>query len=83
MHYESNAGHAGGNLSALDILLCLHHAVIKKDDLFVRYNHIKRWRSNVKSYGQSTFSRCATAEPYDKNLRNERPQTGHSTLSPL
>ena len=35
MHYESNAGHAGGNLSALDILLCLHHAVIKKEDLFV------------------------------------------------
>jgi len=35
MHYESNAGHAGGNLSALDILLCLHHAVIKEDDLFV------------------------------------------------
>ena len=35
MHYESNAGHAGGNLSALDILLCLHHGVIKKDDLFV------------------------------------------------
>jgi len=35
MHYESNAGHVGGNLSALDILLCLHHAVIEKDDLFV------------------------------------------------
>ena len=35
MHYESNAGHAGGNLSALDILLCLYHYTIKEDDLFV------------------------------------------------
>lgn len=35
MHFESNAGHIGGNLSALDILLCLHHDILEKDDVFV------------------------------------------------
>ena len=35
MHYESGVGHLGGNLSALDLLLTLHHRVMGKDDLFV------------------------------------------------
>lgn len=35
MHYESGVGHLGGNLSALDILLCLYHFTLHKDDLFV------------------------------------------------
>jgi len=35
MHYESGVGHLGGNLSALDLLLTLHHRVLGKDDLFV------------------------------------------------
>jgi transketolase len=35
MHYESGVGHLGGNLSALDILLCLYHFILRKDDLFV------------------------------------------------
>ena len=35
MHFESKAGHIGGDLSALDILLCLHHEVMGPDDLFV------------------------------------------------
>jgi Transketolase, N-terminal subunit len=35
MHYESGVGHLGGNLSALDLLLTLHHRVMEKDDLFV------------------------------------------------
>ena len=35
MHYESGVGHLGGNLSALDILLCLYHFTLGKDDLFV------------------------------------------------
>jgi transketolase len=32
MHYESGVGHIGGNLSALDILLCLHHVVLREED---------------------------------------------------
>src|SRR5579859_4379670 len=35
MHYESGVGHIGGNLSALDTLLCLYHSVLQPDDVFV------------------------------------------------
>lgn len=35
MHYDSGVGHLGGNLSALDLLLTLHHDVMKPDDQFV------------------------------------------------
>lgn len=35
MHFESNVGHIGGNLSCLDALLYLHHYVLGADDTFV------------------------------------------------
>jgi transketolase len=35
MHYESGVGHIGGNLSSLDILLCLYHDVLGPEDRFV------------------------------------------------
>ena len=35
LHYDSRIGHIGGNLSALDILMHLHHKVLKADDVFV------------------------------------------------
>jgi transketolase len=35
MHFESRVGHIGGNLSALDMLMVLHHCVLEKDDVFV------------------------------------------------
>jgi transketolase len=35
MHYESGVGHIGGNLSALDILLVLHHRILEPDDVFI------------------------------------------------
>jgi transketolase len=35
MHFESGVGHIGGNLSALDILLTLHHCVMEPGDQFV------------------------------------------------
>ncbi len=35
MHYESGVGHIGGNLSALDAMLSLHHRVMGADDLFI------------------------------------------------
>ncbi|MES9903755.1 MAG: transketolase [Sedimenticola sp.] len=35
MHYESNCGHIGGNLSCLDALMILHHFVMKPDDRFI------------------------------------------------
>lgn len=35
MHYESGVGHIGGNLSALDMILTLHHRVMGADDVFI------------------------------------------------
>jgi transketolase len=35
MHYESGVGHVGGNLSSLDILMALYHAVLLPEDAFV------------------------------------------------
>jgi len=35
MHYDSNSGHLGGNLSCIDALMTLYHLVIKPDDRFI------------------------------------------------
>ncbi len=35
MHYEAGVGHIGGNLSALDAMLYLHHYVMSSEDQFV------------------------------------------------
>lgn len=35
MHKKANSGHLGGNLSCLDMLMVLHHQVIKADDRFI------------------------------------------------
>jgi transketolase len=35
MHFESGVGHIGGNLSALDIIMVLYHAILRKDDVFI------------------------------------------------
>jgi transketolase len=35
MHYESGVGHIGGNLSALYLLMCLFHKVMRSEDAFV------------------------------------------------
>lgn len=35
MHYESGVGHIGGNLSCLDVLIVLHHQVLRPDDTFL------------------------------------------------
>lgn len=35
MHFEAGVGHIGGNLSALDILLSLHHVAMRAGDSFV------------------------------------------------
>ena len=35
MHFESGVGHIGGNLSSLDLLMCLYHQVLQPTDAFV------------------------------------------------
>ena len=35
MHYESRIGHLGGNLSAIDAMITLHHRVMNGEDRFI------------------------------------------------
>ena len=35
MHFDSGVGHIGGNLSSLDVMLTLHHRVMRRDDQFI------------------------------------------------
>ncbi len=35
MHFEAGVGHIGGNLSALDVILYLHHHIISNSDRFI------------------------------------------------
>jgi len=35
MHYASGVGHIGGNLSALDLIMVLHHRVLTPEDVFL------------------------------------------------
>jgi len=35
MHFNAGVGHIGGNLSALDALLVLHHDIMARHDVFV------------------------------------------------
>ncbi|HTR35471.1 MAG TPA: transketolase [Bryobacteraceae bacterium] len=35
MHFESGVGHIGGNLSALDLLVCLYHQILRPEDTFI------------------------------------------------
>lgn len=35
LHHQAKVGHIGGNLSCLDTLVVLHHAILQKDDFFL------------------------------------------------
>jgi transketolase len=35
MHFEAGVGHIGGNLSALDAMLVLHHQIMRPEDVFI------------------------------------------------
>ena len=35
MHFEGRAGHIGGNLSSLDLMLVLHHEILEQNDQFI------------------------------------------------
>ncbi len=35
MHFESGVGHIGGNLSSLDLMICLYHKILGDGDAFV------------------------------------------------
>lgn len=35
MHFENVVGHIGGNLSSLDLMICLYHKILRENDIFV------------------------------------------------
>jgi transketolase len=35
MHFEAGVGHIGGNLSAMDAMLVLHHQIMRPEDVFI------------------------------------------------
>ena len=35
MHYRAKAGHIGGNLSSIDVMMLIHHEYLGTDDRFI------------------------------------------------
>lgn len=62
LHFESRTGHLGGNLSCLDILLCLHHEVMTADDVFIL--------SKGHSAGALYVTLWSTGRLAEEDLRN-------------
>lgn len=80
MHYESQAGHLGGNLSCLPILLRLYHDVLRPDDTLVvskghaaGADYIARW-----SVGQLTDDDLKTFHGEGTKLPGHLPPCGGS-----
>ena len=81
MHFESGVGHIGGNLSALDALLVLHHEFLRPHDLFVLSKghaagalYVVQWTLGIRSDDElATFHRDDTALPAHPPAR--APQT--------
>jgi len=71
MHYESHAGHLGGNLSCIDALMVLFHLVLKCDDRFILSKghsagalYVTLWSlGKLKDSDLATFSRDNTLLP--------------------
>jgi len=68
MHFESGVGHIGGNLSSIDILMCLYHQTLGPDDDFVLSKghaagalYVTLWsRGGLTDDDLTTFHRDAT-----------------------
>ena len=68
MHFEAGVGHIGGNLSSLDILMCLYHRTLGPDDAFVLSKghsagalYVALWSTGALSDADlETFHRDAT-----------------------
>jgi transketolase len=71
MHYESHAGHLGGNFSCIDALMVLFHLVLKRDDRFILSKghsagalYVTLWSlGKLKDADLTTFSRDNTLLP--------------------
>ncbi len=75
MHYEAGVGHIGGNLSALDVMLHLHHRVISEDDSFVL--------SKGHSVGALYVTLWSMGELSEENLREFHRDGTHLAGHPV
>ena len=78
MHFESGVGHIGGNLSALDLLFCLYHRILRKEDTFVlsKGHAAGAWYTVLWSVGALTDEDLRTFHKDGTRLSGHPPPFG-------
>jgi transketolase len=78
MHHESAVGHIGGNLSCLDLLLLLHHAVLGPDDQFIlsKGHSAGAYYVTLWTLGQITDDELCRFHRDDTRLSGRPPTSG-------
>jgi len=78
MHFESGVGHIGGNLSALHLLICLYHHILRPDDMFVlsKGHAAGAWYTSLWSIGSLTDDDLRTFHKDGTRLSGHPPLTG-------
>lgn len=83
MHFEAGVGHIGGNLSAIDTLLALYHAVMKPDDGFVlsKGHAAGALYATLWSIGELCDAELATFHKDNTRLSGHPPAGGIPAIS--
>jgi transketolase len=78
MHFESGVGHIGGNLSALDVLVCLYHRILQPSDMFVlsKGHSAGAWYTTLESIGALSDGDLRTFHKDGTRLSGHPPLTG-------
>ena len=78
MHYRSRVGHLGGNLSALDAMMVLHHEVMGEHDRFIlsKGHSAGAYYVTLWSLGLITEEELATFHKDDTRLSGHPPAHG-------
>ena len=78
MHHESGVGHIGGNLSALDVILTLHHVTMTPDDAFIlsKGHAAGAMYVNLWSLGRLSDDDLKTFHQDDTRLSGHPPARG-------
>jgi transketolase len=78
MHYRSRVGHLGGNLSAIDAMMILHHEIMGKDDRFIlsKGHSAGAYYITLWSLGLITELELTTFHKDDTRLAGHPPAQG-------
>jgi transketolase len=78
MHYHNRVGHLGGNLSAIDAMMVLHHEIMGKHDRFIlsKGHSAGAYYVTLWSLGLITESELATFHKDDTRLSGHPPARG-------